>query len=47
MIAGAVVAATAVARAQTGTADGVSALARGDFQRAAEILQPIAEDCAH
>ena len=30
--------------AQTGTADGVAALARGDYQRAAEILKPIAED---
>ena len=30
--------------AQTGTADGVVALARGDYQRAAEILKPIAED---
>ena len=30
--------------AQTGTADGVVALARGDYQRAVEILRPIAED---
>jgi hypothetical protein len=29
---------------QTGTADGVAALARGEYQRAAEILKPIAED---
>lgn len=29
---------------QTGTADGVAALARGDYQRAVEILKPIAED---
>ncbi len=29
---------------QTGTADGVAALARGDYQRAAEILKPLAED---
>jgi hypothetical protein len=29
---------------QSGTADGVAALARGDYQRAAEILKPIAED---
>ena len=29
---------------QTGTADGVAALARGDYQHAAEILKPIAED---
>ena len=30
--------------AQTGTADGVAALARGDYPRAAQILKPIAED---
>ena len=30
--------------AQTATADGVAALARGDYQRAVEILKPIAED---
>ena len=30
--------------AQTGTADAVVALARGDYQRAVEILRPIAED---
>ncbi len=30
--------------AQTTTADGVAALARGDYQRAIEILKPIAED---
>ncbi len=30
--------------AQTTTADGVAALARGDYQRAVEILKPIAED---
>jgi len=30
--------------AQTGTADGVAALARGDHQRAVEILRPLAED---
>ena len=29
---------------QAGTADGVAALARGDYQRAVEILEPIAED---
>lgn len=29
---------------QAGTADGVAALARGDYQRAVEILKPIAED---
>ena len=30
--------------AQTGTADGVAAIARGDYQRAVEILKPIADD---
>ena len=42
----AIVAAAAVAQAQTpgSTVDGVSALARGDVQRAAEILRPLAED---
>ena len=30
--------------AQTATADGVAALARGDYERAAAILRPIAED---
>ena len=29
---------------QAGTADGVAALARGDYQRAVQILKPIAED---
>jgi hypothetical protein len=33
-----------VASAQTGTAEGVAALARGDYSRAAAILKPIAED---
>lgn len=32
------------ASGQTGTTDGVAALARGDYQRAVEILKPIAED---
>ena len=32
------------ASGQTGTADGVAALARGDYQRAVEILKPLAED---
>lgn len=32
------------ASAQSGTADGLAALARGDYQRAVEILKPIAED---
>jgi len=30
--------------AQTSTADGVAAMARGDYQRAVEILKPIADD---
>lgn len=30
--------------AQSGTADGVAALVRGDYQRAVEILKPLAED---
>jgi hypothetical protein len=34
----------AAVSAQNGTADGVAALARGDYQRAVEILKPIAED---
>jgi hypothetical protein len=32
------------ASGQMGTADGVAALARGDYRRAVEILRPIAED---
>ena len=32
------------ASAQTETADGIAALARGDYQRAVDILKPIAED---
>jgi hypothetical protein len=32
------------ASGQTQTADGVAAIARGDYQRAAEILKPLAED---
>jgi hypothetical protein len=35
------------AHAQTTTADGVAALARGDVSRAADILRPIAEDWRH
>jgi hypothetical protein len=31
------------ARAQPGTAEGVDAFVRGDYQRAADILKPIAE----
>lgn len=38
------IAAAGAASGQTGTADGVAALLRGDYQRAAEILKPIAED---
>src|SRR5262245_44135362 len=37
-------AAVPAASGQMGTADGVVALARGDYQRAVEILKPIAED---
>ena len=33
-----------IASGQTSTAEGVAALARGDYQRAVEILKPIAED---
>jgi hypothetical protein len=36
--------AVAVGSAQNRTADGVAALARGDYPRAVEILRPIAED---
>jgi hypothetical protein len=39
-----VVVAADVPHAQTRTSDGVSAILRGDFQQAAAILQPIAED---
>src|SRR5688572_2186061 len=41
--AAALAAGSAAVTAQSGTADGVAALARGDYQRAAEILRPIAE----
>jgi hypothetical protein len=34
----------AATSAQTNTADGVAALLRGDYQRAVEILKPVAED---
>jgi hypothetical protein len=46
LLIGLAIAATAAAAvsAQNGTADGVAALARGDYQRAVEILKPIAED---
>ncbi len=44
LTAAAVAAIAGSASAQTGTADGVAALARGDYQRAVEILKPIAED---
>jgi hypothetical protein len=44
-VAAAIIAATGgVASGQTATADGVAALAHGDYQRAAEILKPIAAD---
>jgi hypothetical protein len=39
-----IVAVVAAVSGQTRTADGVAALARGDYQRAVEILKPIAED---
>jgi TPR repeat protein len=39
-----VAAATRGVSGQTATGDGVAALARGDYQHAAEILKPIAED---
>ena len=39
-----IAAAVPAVSAQTGTADGVTALLRGDYQRAVEILSPIAED---
>jgi hypothetical protein len=39
-----IAAAVGATRAQTGTADGVAALLRGDYQRAVEILKPLAED---
>jgi hypothetical protein len=42
--AGLIVATTVVVRGQGGTAEGVSALARGDVFAAARILQPIAEN---
>lgn len=45
VLTGAVLASTVgTVSAQTATADGVAALARGDYQRAVEILKPIAED---
>jgi hypothetical protein len=43
LIAAMVAAATRLVSAQAATADGVAALARGDYQRATEILKPIAE----
>lgn len=39
-----IVAGGTVVSAQTSTADGVVALLRGDYQRAVEILKPLAED---
>jgi hypothetical protein len=45
LLTGAVIASTVcTVSAQTATADGVAALARGEYQRAIEILKPIAED---
>ena len=41
------IAAATAAQAQTATADGVAALARGDVQRAVEILRPLGEDWRH
>jgi hypothetical protein len=43
LTAGVLLTAASVAHAQTRTADGVDALLRGEYQRAAEILRPIAE----
>lgn len=43
LVAGATVVATGGLAAQTSTVDGVAALARGDYRRAAEILRPLAE----
>src|ERR1700730_8720376 len=43
LVSGALVIAATVARAQTSTADGIEAFVRGDYQRAADILRPIAE----
>jgi hypothetical protein len=39
-----IIACAGVASGQSGTADGVAALVRGDYQRAIEILKPLAED---
>ena len=44
LTAAAVIAVVCRVSSQTGTADGVAALGRGDYQRAVEILKPIAED---
>jgi hypothetical protein len=43
LVAGALSIGTTIVRAQSTTADGVEAFVRGDYQRAAEILKPIAE----
>lgn len=43
LLAFSLLASTATASAQTGTADGVAALARGNIPQAIEILRPIAE----
>lgn len=42
-VAGVLVMAASLVQAQTSTADGVDAFVRADYQRAAEILKPIAE----
>ena len=39
-----IIAGVTAVSAQAGTADGIVALMRGDYQRAVEILKPIAED---
>jgi hypothetical protein len=43
LVAGALIAGASGAAAQSTTADGVAALARGDYQRAVDILRPLAE----
>ena len=43
LVASALMIAVSPPRGQTSTADGVDAFVRGDYQRAADILKPIAE----
>ena len=43
LIASVLIGAVSLARVQTHTADGVDAFMHGDYQRAADILKPIAE----